>query len=374
MRDFPDEWSVERSLAPLEAEWRTFEKTAVCTPFQHFDWVANLLTSPPDAQGAVFVLGRHKGILRAVFPLSLVDGSLTWLGERWNNYNAPLIAPELFAALDQNGVDRMWAQIRKTLGTVSVSLLRRQPSRLGLAPNPFSLWAMVREPTFAYARTLGDDWESFYASLHSSGTRRGLARKRFRLAQEGRLESVRIEDPAGLYDHMLRMLEWKSAQVDAMGRRNCFARIESRELFARYAASHPDKIRVYALHLDNRPIAITFLLEGKRDLLLYQMAYEDGPTARYSPGRLLLNDIMQAMIAEGYELLDFSVGDDAYKREICDRITCMTNSFAAHSTVGVAIAMKYRAFTSLKGLIKANPPIYRAVLQANRLFRSLRTG
>lgn len=374
MRGFPDEWSAEYSLAPLEAEWRALEKTGVCTPFQHFDWVRHLLTSPLDSEGAVFVTGRLNGALCAIFPLSLVRGRLTWLGERWNNHNVPLLAADLAEGIDAGSVDLMWSQVRKALGPVSASLFRRQPSMIGLLSNPFAFWKKTDEPTLSYARTLGTDWDSFYKDLHSTSTRKGLSRKHAKLKSEGQLQFVRVEDPVSLHAHVLLMLEWKSAQVDALGRRNSFAQEQSRKFFADYVAKHPEKVRVYAFHLDERPIAITFLLEGKKELVLYQMAYEEGPLARFSPGRLLMNDIMEAMIADKFEVLDLSVGDDSYKREICDRITEMTNSFAAHSATGMAIVMKHRAFTSLKGTIKANPPIHKAVLQANRLLRSLSLG
>lgn len=374
VRGFPDEWKAEHSIAPLEAEWRKLEQTGVCTPFQHFDWVRHLLTSPADSEGAVFVTGRRDGELCAVFPLNLVRGRLRWLGERWNNHNAPLLAADLVESMDTAAVDLMWTHVRTALGPVSASLFRRQPAKIGLVRNPFAFWEKVDEPTLSYARTLGSDWDSFYKNLHSTSTRKGLSRKHAKLKSEGHLQFVRIEDSDALHAHVLLMLEWKSAQVDALGRRNAFAQSESRQFFADYAAKHPEQVRVYAFHLDGRPIAITLLLEGRKELVLYQMAYEESPLARFSPGRLLMNDIMEAMIAEKFEVLDLSVGDDAYKSEICDRITEMTNSFAAHSAAGMAIAMKHRALTSLKGVIKANPPVHKAILQANRLLRSLSAG
>src|SRR5688500_9694534 len=101
----PDEWSVERSIAPIAAEWRSFQAEAVGTPFQTFEWVSNGLAKPEEARRAVFVLGRSGGRLVVLFALAVTEGRLTWLGETWNNYNVPLIAPDLFEGLTAADVD-----------------------------------------------------------------------------------------------------------------------------------------------------------------------------------------------------------------------------------------------------------------------------
>ncbi len=368
----PNEWSVEHSAAAIEDDWRAFETHAVGTPFQSYEWIANLLGEPCERKSAVFVLGRRNGRLRIAFPLSLSGGKLSWLGETWNNYNMPLVAPDLFAALDERGVDAIWREVRTHLGNPSASLLHRQPAEVGGHPNPFAGWAKVREPTGAYALTLGDDWESFYEALHTIETRRGLSRKQRKLASDGNLVTMRIEDPAALREHVLLMLKWKSDQVDAAGGRNVFSGMAGREIFARFAERHPEKVRLYAMHLDGKPIAIVFLFEGKRCLVLYQMAYDDGPTSRRSPGRLLLNYVMEGLMTEKtYDLLDFSVGDASYKKEICNRTTELTHSIMAHSPAGLPAVLKERLGTSLKAAIKSNPVLLGAAVRANAVLKSL---
>jgi CelD/BcsL family acetyltransferase involved in cellulose biosynthesis len=368
----PDEWSVERSAAAIEAEWRAFETQAVGTPFQSYEWIANLLEEPCERKNAVFVLGRRNGKLRIAFPLSLSGGKLSWLGECWNNYNMPLVAPDLFVALDARGVDAIWRKVRNCIGNPSASILHRQPAEVGGHPNPFAEWAKVREPTRAYALTLGDDWESFYEGLHSLETRRGLSRKQRKLATDGDLVTMRVQDPAQLREHVMLMLKWKSDQVDAAGMRNAFSGLAGREIFARYAEQNPEKVRLYAMHLDGKPIAIVFLFEAKCSLVLYQMAYDDGPTARRSPGRLLLNYVMEDLIAEKkYDVLDFSVGDASYKKEICNRTTELTNSIRAHSPAGLPAVLRERLVTSLKAALKSRPALLGAAVRANAALKSL---
>jgi CelD/BcsL family acetyltransferase involved in cellulose biosynthesis len=369
--EMPDEWSVERSMAPIAAEWRSFQAKAVGTPFQSYEWVSNLLLQPQEANGAVFVLGRKGGELRILFPLVLVGGRLTWLGETWNNYNMPLVAPDLFDSLTPGDVDELWCQVRSRLGNPVASLLRRQPTIVAGKRNPFADWARVHEPTGSYAITLGSDWKSFYEKLHSKSTRRTLGRKLKKLEQDGALLILRIEDPALMHEHVLQMLIWKSDQLVADGRRNLFSSAANREIMARFAANHLTKSRVYAIHLDGKPIAISFLIEADRHLILYQTAYDHGPTSRSSPGKILLDYVMEMGVADHHSILDLSVGDDLYKREVCDLTMEMTNSVKAHAPGGLVAVARERAGTALKAAIKSNPQILHAVLKVNAVRRVL---
>ncbi|BCJ90965.1 hypothetical protein IZ6_17000 [Terrihabitans soli] len=367
----PDEWSVERSIAPIAEEWRSLQTHAAGTPFQTYEWVSNIVARPQEARDAFFVLGRTAGKLRIIFALVVHEGRLTWLGETWNNYNMPLVANDLFDSLLPADVDDIWQKVREKLGHPSASLLRRNPTLVGGKPNPFAGWARVNEPTGAYSLALGSDWESFYKQLHASSTRKTLKKKRKRLEQDGALAAKRIDDPALIHEHVLLMLTWKSQQLDADGRRNVFSSASNREVIARFAATHLKQSRVYALHLNGQPIAISFLIEAERHLILYQMAYLSGPTARFSPGKLLLDHVIEMGVRDGHPELDLSIGDDLYKREICDRSMELTNSIKAHSLAGIGAVARERIGTTFKALIKSNDAILHTVLKINSLRRIL---
>ncbi len=367
----PDEWSVERSVAPIAAEWRSFQLEAVGTPFQSCEWVSNLLAAPREARQPVFVLGRRGGKLRILFALVAHEGRLTWLGETWNNYNMPLIAGDLFDSLAPEDVDELWRQVRAQLGNPSASLLRRQPTLVDGKPNPFAQWARIAEPTGSYSIGLGSDWESFYKQFHTKTTRRNLKKKRKRLEQDGPLVAKRIEDPALIHEHVVLMLTWKSIQLDADGRRNGFASIANRQIIARFAANHLQRSRVYALHLNGKPIAVSFLIEADRHLILYQMAYLPGPTSRFSPGKILLDHVIEMSVRDGHLVLDLSIGDDLYKREICDRRMELTNSIKSHGLGGLGVVTRERVGTALKAAIKSNSFVLDAVLKINSFRRIL---
>ncbi len=361
----PSDWRVERSPQPLEADWRALEMAGIGTPFQSFAWMS--LYHQVRGRDAAFVAGRTAGELTAVFPLVLRGGVLTWFGEELNNYNAPLISAGVFSKLTADDVGAMWATVRAALGKPSASILRRQPEQLQGQPNPFAGWSSVIEPTSAYALTLGKDWASFYERLSSASTRKTLRKKERTLAKDGALTFSRVSGYDAISESAQLLLKWKHEQVTATGGRNQFADPAHREILARYAAEYPGQARIYALNQGGAPIALAYLIENGSRPILYQMAYAPGPSARQSPGRLLLNRVLEDVVSGGCEVLDLAVGDDTYKQELCDVTMRLTTSLSATTSTGKLQVAKERLILAAKGAIKGSPVLLNAAktLHAN---------
>ena len=96
--------SVHSDLAAIEQEWRRFEETADCTPFQTFDWLSAWQRHVGALNGMTpaIVIARRGGDIVMLLPLAVqrrgFTRRLTFLGDDLCDYNAPLLAPD-FAAL-----------------------------------------------------------------------------------------------------------------------------------------------------------------------------------------------------------------------------------------------------------------------------------
>jgi CelD/BcsL family acetyltransferase involved in cellulose biosynthesis len=168
----------------------------------------------------------------------------------------------------------------------------------------------------------------------------------------GAIEVHRISGREAVYEHAQFLLRLKSDQVHAAGGRNNLASLRHREVLARFAAEHPDRSRVYAMTQNGAPIALAYRIENGMHPILYQMAYSPGPSARHSPGRLLLNRVMEDAVAEHRKVLDFAVGDEPYKLGLCDVVTPMTTSLAAHTPWGRPAIWAEQATLAIKRMVK----------------------
>src|SRR3954470_12380926 len=101
--------SVHDSLAAIEQEWRRFEQTADCTPFQTFDWLSPWQRHIGKLNGVTpaIVIARRGDDIQMLLPLAVRRGPfacrLTFLGQGLCDYNAPLLAPHFASAVGSDG-------------------------------------------------------------------------------------------------------------------------------------------------------------------------------------------------------------------------------------------------------------------------------
>ena len=112
--------SVHHDFAAVEADWRRFEGTADCTPFQTFDWLFAWQRHVGAAKGIspAIVVARRGDQMLLLLPLGIARRGfarcLTFLGDVLCDYNAPLLAPN-FATLAPDGFLPLWDDIRRLL-------------------------------------------------------------------------------------------------------------------------------------------------------------------------------------------------------------------------------------------------------------------
>jgi len=76
--------------------------------------------------------------------------------------------------------------------------------------------------------------------------------------------------------------------------------------------------------------------------------------SRYSPGLILMRNIIDHYAAKRYRALDLGIGSDDYKRLFCKGDEPIFDSFIALSARGRLAAAVMSAFNRLKRLVKRN--------------------
>lgn len=168
----------------------------------------------------------------------------------------------------------------------------------GTEPAPYIVWS--RFP----------DWRAFeahFATRRSSLIRDSRTKRRNLEKDLGALRFL-WEDPRP--EVFERCVAWKAAQYDRTGVVNLFLRPESAQLFRVLHAR--GSLVISSLSAGDTLLAVHFGgLEGGR--LYSWIASYDPERSRYSPGRLLLEDMLRESLARGHSEWDFGIGDMDYK-------------------------------------------------------------
>lgn len=375
-------WSsitVEHDIAALEAQWRAFEETALATPYQAYGWVRPFVQTVGAAEGAEFryvLLHDERGGLVALLPLAITRergvSHGVFIGDKHSNYHMGLYAPGFASQLDAEQARRMLHEVGAAIGLDALVFLNQPCSWKGIA-NPAALIAAGPSPSRAYKLALvpGDGEATLKRSM-SSHARKKLKNKHNRFKDFGPSALVHATTPEQIERVLDAFLAQKAERFRNMGVADPFAERSVRSFLTQAATAsdgHKPVVRLYALELGGNYVA-TYIgaVQGGRFSGMATSFDLSSPTARTSPGEILLSELIRMQCREGVTVFDLGVGEARYKTSFCDDHDDLVDTFVALSLKGRLFTAVAQARRALKRRIKSSPTALKlAQLVAGRL-------
>ena len=116
-------------------------------------------------------------------------------------------------------------------------------------------------------------------------------------------------------------------------------------------------IDIHALECDEEVIAIfAGVADGHRFSMMFN-TYTMSANSKYSPGLILMRDIIDHYAGQGYRALDLGIGSDDYKRLFCKDDEPIFDSFIPLSQRGKLAASVMSGLNRTKRLVKHNPAL-----------------
>ena len=156
------------------------------------------------------------------------------------------------------------------------------------------------------------------------------------------------------------LLGWKAAQFAARGIVDPFAGDEMRRFMLAGLAN--GALRLMALMLAGRPIAVLLLAPSGRHASAMTIAYDPTPEiARASPGDVLVSQTLDRLKSEGITGFDLGVGAARYKRQHCPEPIALMDVRAWATLKGAAYAALHAGTRRAKGALKRNDKLFGAL-------------
>ncbi len=373
-------------LSGLVQEWTAFQRSAECTVFQTFEWLATWqrhIGALNKTRPAV-VLGRdERGGILFILPLAIEARGpvrrLTWLGSELCDYNAPLIARDFwryagdFADLWRRVLNLLQSDPRLRFDLVD---LQKMAETVGTARNPFLSLKTFPNSSSAHVATLGRNWDEFYKAKRSSPTRKKERKQLKHLAEIGEVRFIDLKDTAEIERTLGTLMHQKSRTFARMGVEDLFARPGYQAFYRDIATDLGARAIVHVSRLDvGATIAATSLGLTFRDCYyLVLSSYHDGEVMRFGPGRAHLHELLRHAIEHGFCHFDFTIGDEPYKRDWADIEVRLCDHLQAVTPLGAVVVAMMVAFRRTKRLIKQTPALWRAYSRARELVPRFRSS
>jgi CelD/BcsL family acetyltransferase involved in cellulose biosynthesis len=356
---------IFHDLAGAETIWRGLEASHSCTPFQRFDFV--------DAWQRH--VGAHEGLTPFIViafdaerrPLMLLPLAVKhaygarcagFMGGKHSTFNMALWDREFAATAARADLDRLIAALSER-HEADVLALHQQPLRWRDLPNPIAL--LPHQPSANDCPLLKMEPAAAPTTLVSKSFRQRLKGKERKLqSAPGYRYHVATTDT-----DVTRLLDWffrvKPLRMAEQKLPDVFAE-SGVEDFIRTACAAPVEggnrvIDIHALESDEEVIAIfAGVADGHRFSMMFN-TYTMSASSKYSPGLILMRDIIDQYAGMDYRAFDLGIGSDDYKRLFCKDNEPIFDSFIPLSQRGKLAAGVMSGLNRTKRLVKHNPAL-----------------
>jgi CelD/BcsL family acetyltransferase involved in cellulose biosynthesis len=368
---------VLHDMREAEAIWRGLEyPLQFATPYQRFDFQAAWQKHAGEREKLrpFLVIAYdvdHQPLL--LLPLAVANENgmriARFLGGKHVTFNMALWRRDFAAAITQADLEMLMGAIREHSDHIDVLALTRQPLHWGDLRNPMAMLPhqasindcplMTIAPAAAPAERISN---SFRRRLKGKERKlQSLPGYRYTLASDD-ADIKRLLD-AFFAVKPLRMAEQKLPNVFADPGVEDFIR----EACMAPLASGGHAIDIHALECDDEVIAIfAGVADGNRFSMMFN-TYTMSGNSRFSPGLILMRNIVDCYAERGYSSLDLGIGSDDYKRLFCKGIEPIFDSFLAVSARGRVAATVMSSLTHAKRLVKHTP----ALMQMAQMLRGV---
>jgi CelD/BcsL family acetyltransferase involved in cellulose biosynthesis len=358
---------ILHDLAQAEAIWRGFEnQQQFYTPYQRFDFLSSWQRQVGERDSLLpFLVIAYDSERRPLLLLPLAlrheHGVRTacFMGGKHATFNMALWDRDFARDATVADLDALISAIRER-SEADVLALGQQPLRWRDLPNPMAL--LPRQASANDCPLLTMAAGTAPSVLISNSFRRRLKGKERKLQMlPGYRYGVATTDA-----EIKRLLDWffriKPLRMAEQKLPNVFAE-PGVEDFIRSACTAPlaaggHAIDIHALECDDEVIAIfAGVADGHRYSMMFN-TYTMSGNSRYSPGLILMRNIIDHYAGLGYRALDLGIGSDDYKRLFCKSDEPIFDCFIPLSLRGRVAASAMAGINRAKHLVKHNQALF----------------
>ncbi|MGZ5870665.1 MAG: GNAT family N-acetyltransferase [Bradyrhizobium sp.] len=354
------------NLGQAETVWRDLEhQQHFSTPYQRFDFLRPWQQLVGNREGLrPFIIVASDRERRPLLLLPLAVGRACgiriayFMGGKHATFNMALWDREFAVEATRADLDALISAIRGW-SKADVLAFGQQPLRWQDIPNPLALLPHQASANDCPRMTIAPDASATTRVSHS--LRRRLKAKERKLERlPGYLYRVATTDAEimRLLDAFFRIKPQRMAEQKLP---NVFAEPGVEE-FIRDACmttltSGGRVIDIHALECDDEVIAIfAGVADGHRFSMMFN-TYTISDNSRYSPGLILIRNIIDHYAERGYRALDLGVGVDGYKRLFCKGNEPIFDCFIPLSLRGTIAAAAMSGINRVKHFVKHTPAL-----------------
>lgn len=313
--------SVDEAFDFLSREFVELFDRSAATAFQHPLWLNSLYRKLAPAAAAkplvVVVRDRATAALAMVLPLLRVRHgpirTVEFADLRVSDYLAPVCTAETFSDLLQDAY--ACREIRRLVRPFDLLRISKLPD--GKFPIEQLLAAPRRtsNENNAYSSLLVAPFDQWRASALNRSYQKELAKKLRQLEKKGEIGFSCCADSAAILAAMEQMKKFRGPRFQAQGDGDLLQRPEYFDFYSDVSLRGVSGLaRLYTMTMDGEIIATVLGLCHRGSFLIIMSGFDLLGYKSQSIGALMFERVARDCIERGDQILDFTIGDEPYKR------------------------------------------------------------
>jgi CelD/BcsL family acetyltransferase involved in cellulose biosynthesis len=313
--------SVDDAFDFLSQEYAELFNGSSATAFQHPMWLDGLYRklAPAAAAKRLVVLVRYRatGALAMVLPLLRVRRgpirTVEFADLRVSDYLAPVCTAKVFSDLLQD--ENACLKIRRLVRPFDLLRMPKLPDGKIPIENLLAAPRRISMNTNAYSTLLIAPYERWRTSALDRSYQKELAKKWRQLEKKGAPIFSCCDDSISARGAMEVMKKFRGPRFKAQGDGDLLQRPEYFDFYSDLAVRGLGSfVRLHTMKMGDNVIAAVLGLCHRSSFLVIMSAFDIAGYKNQSLGALMFERVARDCIERGDQILDFTIGDEPYKR------------------------------------------------------------
>lgn len=316
-------FQTEADFDFLSAEYRDLYDRSRATPFQQPTWLAALseqvkdmakrdmavLTIRECASGQLILL--LPLVRRKIGPFTILE----YANLGYVDYAAMILDQSHWARLLEE--QDLHKQVRAALGRYDLLWVKHLRGCDVAIFQLFHRADQLLSDFSGHSTQLGTDFEQWRTNTISAKRRGILNRARKALRKTGDIEFAILQDEGEISKALQQLQQWRGQRFAEPGKSDPFQEADRFAFYQTLAwnGAKDETAITCELKLDGKPAAIGFGICNKDHYVYLLPGADYSEFGKYSPGLLMLEDLLAYATQKGWTNFDFSIGDEGYKAQ-----------------------------------------------------------
>jgi CelD/BcsL family acetyltransferase involved in cellulose biosynthesis len=312
--------SMENEFDFSSEEYARLFARSTATAFQHPLWLEGIYAKLAAASGAkplvVAIRARANRELAMIMPLLRIRRgpirTVEFADLRVSDYVAPVCSRTAFSELLRD--ETACREIRRLLRPFDMLRIAKLPDGMIALEKLLGASPRIAMETNAYPVDLKASFDEWRSTALERSYQKELAKKLRQLQKKGEFV-FSCEDSSSIASTMEAMKQYRGPRFHARGDGDLLQRPEYFDFYSDVALRGFGSFsRLYALKMDGRVIAAVLGLCHNGSFLIIMGGFDIASYKNQSLGALMFEQVAKDCIARGDRVLDFTIGDEPYKK------------------------------------------------------------